>query len=291
MQRNTSFPFIHIISKLVIVVGLAATVATVTGIVSSEGPGNYQYESIRGREVTIYGRGVYQDMSDEVAVQGIAQDYVTLFIALPLLLTALFFARKKSLRGLFLLAGTLNYLLVTYIFYITMGMYNVLFLVYAVLLGSSFFAFILSLLALTTETRSRHIENTAIFQKAGWFLLVNAVGIALLWLSVVLPPLLDGSIIPIQVEHYTTLIVQGLDLGLFLPICFVSGFLAVKKVLQGFIFTGVTTIFLTLLMTALTAKVIFMAQVGSNVIPVIFIMPSIAVIAGLLSYLLLRSIR
>jgi hypothetical protein len=57
---------------------------------------------------------------------------------------------------------------------------------------------------------------------AGIFLIFNAIAIAFLWLRVVVPPLLDGSIIPKDVAHYTTLIVQGMDLGLMVTafICF-----------------------------------------------------------------------
>ncbi|NMB81333.1 MAG: hypothetical protein GYA14_05900 [Ignavibacteria bacterium] len=44
-------------------------------------------------------------MSTEVAIQGIAQDYITLFAGVPLLLISLFLARKNSLSGLLILAG------------------------------------------------------------------------------------------------------------------------------------------------------------------------------------------
>src|SRR5690606_11461775 len=74
------------------------------------------------------GTGIY---SAEVAPQGIAQDYVTLFPGLPFLWISLAWARKGSLRGRFLLAGVLGYFFVTYLFYLMMGMYNALFLVYA----------------------------------------------------------------------------------------------------------------------------------------------------------------
>lgn len=33
-----------------------------------------------------------------------------------------------------------------------------------------------------------------------------------LWLGVVVPPLVDGSIYPKELQHYTTLVVQGFDL-------------------------------------------------------------------------------
>jgi hypothetical protein len=39
--------------------------------------------SIRGENITIYGKGIYQHMAADVAIQGIAQDYVTLFMGVP----------------------------------------------------------------------------------------------------------------------------------------------------------------------------------------------------------------
>ncbi|MFB0509595.1 MAG: hypothetical protein ACETVX_03795, partial [bacterium] len=111
------------------------------------------------------------------------------------------------------------------------------------------------------------------------------------WLSIVLPPLLDGSIFPKELQHYTTLIVQGFDLGLFLPMAFVSGILALKKNPYGYLFTTIYVIFLSLLMTALTSKILFMANAGANVIPVVFIMPTINIISIIFSALLLKNIK
>ena len=86
---------------LVLVLGIAilASIAALTWILSSEGPGNYDYQSIRGETVTIYGKGVYRHMSAAVASQGIAQDNVTFFIAIPMLLIGIFWARKGSLKA------------------------------------------------------------------------------------------------------------------------------------------------------------------------------------------------
>src|SRR5690554_5813060 len=116
------------ITTLVLCIAVIAAVCAGIGIFSNYGPGPFEYESIRGEIIKIYGRGIYAHMSAEVAPQGIAQDYVTLFIGIPLLLISLWWARKGSLRGRYLLTGTLGYFLVTYLFYLIMGMYNPLFL-------------------------------------------------------------------------------------------------------------------------------------------------------------------
>ena len=70
------------IAALVILIAFFAGLSTMTGISSNNGTGQYACQSIRGKTVMIYGKGLYKDMSAQVAPQGIAQDYVTLFIGL-----------------------------------------------------------------------------------------------------------------------------------------------------------------------------------------------------------------
>lgn len=279
------------ITVLVILIVLASIAAASAGIFSGGGPGQYEYESIRGEKITIYGKGLYQHMSADVAIQGIAQDYITLFAGVPLLIISLIYSRKNSLRGQFLLAGTLGYFLVTYLFYLAMAMYNTMFLIYVFLLGTTFFAFLLMVFSIHGSGIVSFIKSERLIRNAGIFLIINSVMIALLWLGVVIPPLADGSIIPREVQHYTTLIVQGFDLGLLLPAAFVTGLSALRKKPLGYLFTIIYLIFLSLLMTALVSKILFMAAAGANVIPVIFIMPSIALISIIFSALLLRNIR
>lgn len=86
----------------------------------------------------------------------------------------------------------------------------------------------------------------------------------------------------------TTAIVQGFDLSIFLPLGIISALLAIRRNGIGFILTTINILFLSVLMAALSAKVFFMAAAGQNVIPVIFLIPSIALIALLLSGMLLK---
>ena len=279
------------ITLLSVLIVLTAIPATLTGIFSYDGPGAFAYGSIRGKTVTIYGKGLYKHMSAEVAPQGIAQDYITLFAGIPLLLISLWMARRGSIKGQYLLTGTLGYFLITYLFYTVMAMFNAFFLAYVLLMGASFYAFLLAVFSLNDHPLTLLFHNHSPVKLAGGFLLFNAVAIALLWLSIVVPPWLDGTIIPVQVEHYTTLIVQGLDLGLLLPGCFISGVLLMKRTKTGFLLAPVYFVFLSLLMTALTAKVIAMKMAGYNVIPVIFIIPVMNMLSIICTVLLLKNIQ
>lgn len=282
---------IKTISILVSLIAVLAFIATSYGITSSEGQGPYQIETVRGDTVTVYGKGLYRDMSLEVAPQGIAQDYVTLFIGIPLLFLALAWARKGSLKGRFFLSGILAYFLVTYLFYLVMGMYNALFLVYVILLSASFFAFVLMMLSFEPGSLPERFSRKTPVKATGGFLIVQCVAIALMWLGIIIPPLISGEIIPEQVEHYTTLIVQGLDLALLLPLGIVAGVLFIKKEPYGYLMAPVYFVFLCLLMLALCAKVIAMWSLGQNVIPAIIIIPAFALTALICTLFIFNNIK
>ena len=98
------------ITTLVILIVILTCIATTSGIFMRDGAGTYQFKSIRGKQVTIYGKGLYKDMSAEVAPQGIAQDYITLLIAIPLLLVSLWITRHGSAKGRYLLRNTWIYI-------------------------------------------------------------------------------------------------------------------------------------------------------------------------------------
>ncbi len=163
-------------------------------------------------------------MSADVAIQGISQDYITLFVSVPFLLISLFVAKKNSIHGLFLFIGTIAYFLVTYLFYLTIGMYNKLFLIYAFLLGTAFFTLILALLSFKINEIRNVFQSEKLLQNSEIFLIINGILVAMLWLGIIVSPLLNGTIIPLQVQHYTTLIVQGFVLGLLMLIPFITLF-------------------------------------------------------------------
>jgi hypothetical protein len=279
------------ITILVIMIAIISSVTAGFGIFSDFGSGVFDYESIRGKTIEIYGKGIYQHMSADVAVQGIAQDYITLFAAIPLLIISLIGYRRQSIKAHFLLAGTLGYFLVTYLFYMTMGMYSIMFLPYVLLLGLTFFAFFLAMKQLGRLNIIELFTPETPYRFVGWFLIINSISIAILWFGVIVPPLIDGSVYPVELNHYTTLIVQGFDLGLLLPICFVAGVLLIRNSSEGYLYATPYVVFLSILMSALSAKIIAMAMNGVNVIPAIFIIPVINIITILCAFLMIRSIR
>jgi len=281
----------RIIVILVLLIVVLAGIASFTGIISNEEKGLKEITSVHGEVIKLHGRGIYHNMSADVAVQGIGQDYVTFFIGLPMLIFGLMKALKGSLRWRLFLAGVIGYFFVNYWFYTAMGMYNELFLVYVGLMGLTFFALATVLFGVDLRTIKEKFSSRTPFKLSGIFLIVNAAMITLLWLQVIVPPLLDGTIIPKEVQHYTTLIVQGFDLGLLLPLCFVTAGLFLKRKPLGFLLTPVYFVFLSLLMTALLAKLIAMSLIGVPGGPALVIIPIIMLVAYFCSYRTLREVK
>jgi hypothetical protein len=279
---------VRVLTILSLIGGIGAACAALVGIFSNSGPGQFFHESIIGNSVPIYGQGIYRHMSSGVAIQGIAQDYVTAFLAVPVLLLTLPGLAKRSVRAQLIHSGVTGYLFVTYLFYLAMATYNELFLLYALLAGVGFFTLFFSMSELFSMDFDRHLSVRTPYLFTGTFLMVTSLMIALLWLSTILPPLLDHTLYPDTLEHYTTLIVQGFDLGLLLPACFVSGLFMRKKHPSAVINGAVFVIFLAFLMTALVAKITAMGMAGEEIIPAIIIIPAILAVD---IYLMVRLIR
>lgn len=278
------------ITLLTLLIVLLSGIAAAVGIFSDAGPGEFEYKTIRGATVVIYGKGLYKHMSADVAVQGIAQDVVTLFLGVPLLLVALLGYRKESIKSRFLLTGVTGYFFVTYLFYTAMGMYNELFLVYVTLLGLTFFALYNLLASFDSEKVLTYFPIKTPVKFVGGFLIFNSVVITLMWLGHIIPPLLDGTIYPAELHHYTTMIVQGFDLGLLLPVSFVAGLLLIKRKPVGIIAGVPYIIFLSILMTALTAKIVAMGITGVEVFPAVVIIPLFNLITIYCTVLILKNI-
>ncbi len=274
---------------IALVLVLLTELAVIVGIFGWGGSGKRKIRSFRGENVTLYGVGLYSDMPDEVAPQGIAQDYVTLFVGIPLLLCALIMAQKDTITAKMFLAGVLAYFVLTYMFWLNMAAYNNFFLIYVILAGLSMWDFLIVVVHISPKKAKLAAMSRMPRQTVGWFLMITAVLTASMWLKVIIPPLLHGSY-PKELYHFTTLVVQGIDLAYFLPFCFVTGLLFLKKSIWGYLFSPIFLVFLSMQMLALLTKMVFMLKEGKMVeLPVMVGIGIIFVIAVSLANSCLRS--
>lgn len=276
---------------LILVIAALATAAALAPFLIQAGPGPSHYTSVRGEEVLLYGRGPYRHMPADVAVQGLAQDLVTLLVGVPVLLGALVWARRGSRAGHLALCGAVAYLLVQYFMYLGMGTYNELFLTWVALVLLTFHALLRLLLAVPAAAFTVAPGRRSARRFVGGVLLINGGLIALLWLGVVLSPLAEGRLYPAGLAHFTTLIVQGFDLALFLPPSLLAGFWYWRGQTPGDLLAPVYTVFLTLQMLALVAKLAWMSAVGVSAGPALLVIPVLLVEAAIAATLALRAHR
>jgi hypothetical protein len=140
---------------MVLAIAVLAALAAAAPFVWTAGPGPSFHTSVRGESVRLYGYGPYRHMPADVAVQGLAQDLVTLAIGIPFLIGALLWARRGSRAGHLALSGAAGYLFVQHFMYLAMGTYNELFLVFVALVLLTFQALVRLLLAVPDDDRAR----------------------------------------------------------------------------------------------------------------------------------------
>jgi hypothetical protein len=275
------------VTWMVIAIAVAAVVATAWPFIFAGGVGPSEYLSVRGETVVLHGFGPYRHMPADVAVQGLAQDLVTLLLGVPVLIVTLISARRGSRRGYLALTGTVGYFFVQYTLYLAMATYNELFLLWVVLVlltSQALFRLLLQGEFISKGT----IVPTYARRYVGGFLLLNGALISVLWLSVLVPPLIDGTLYPQGLAHLTTMVVQGFDLALFIPPSLLAGYWYLRGRPVGILLAPVYAVFLSLQMIALLAKILWMQAIGANAGPAIIIIPALLIGAALAATLSLR---
>lgn len=279
------------VSLLVFCIVILSLIASLIGIFSSKSSDQNEFKSIYGETIELYGKGLYHHDSVSVVSQGIAQDIVTVLLAIPLLLISLYLSRKGLMKGKLLLAGTLGYFLYTYISYVFLWMYNPFFILYVTIMSASFFAFTLTMMSFDIENLSSYFDKRLPVKFIGGFQIFFSIVIGMLWLGRIVPSLMNGTP-PIGLEHYNTLVIQGLDLGFIVPLAFLSGVLIIKRKPFGYLLSSVIIMKGITLGTAITAMIIGMAYAG---VPISFVeilmFPSISLIIVYCLILILKNIK
>ena len=246
---------------LTLIVLILSGIAALIGLLSSTGAHPFSFTSITGEIVTIYGNGLYQRDSIQIVAQGLASDLITLALAIPVTLIALYFSVKKSFKGSLVLTGMLGYFLYTYTSYVFLWNYNRLFIVYVMIMSLSFFAFVLRMVSFDLSTVKNHFTDRLNIKTIAGFQLFVTVMIGLLWLSK-LTPTWFGTLAPFGLEHYTTLVIQALDLGFVLPVAVISAIMLIRRQAMGYLLSSVVLVKDIALLTSITAMSINMMMQG-----------------------------
>ena len=230
---------------LIPLVGALALVAAAAGLFWETPGAAYPFQSLRGETIMMAGHGLYRFDSVSGAAQEKGQDAVTLFITLPVLAVSGWLALRGSLRGRLLLAGTLAYFWYTYLMMVAGTAYNPLFLVYVALYSTSLFAFVLCLMSFDLADLPSHFSPRLPRRLIGGVLIGVGGFLCLAWLGRIVPPLIQDRP-PFGLEAMTSLVIQGMDLGIIVPFAVLSGVLLLRRSAWGYLLASVAVMkFLT----------------------------------------------
>ena len=251
------------LTVLSIAVILISATACISAVIPGDGSG-YSIVSEWGEEIDIHGKGLYRMDSSSYAIQGIAQDWVTLALGIPLLTVSLILFRKNNFRGKLLLTGSLAYFLYTYMSYSFLMTYNPLFLVYVTLFSLSLFGFILSFSSVVLPGISSRVSPGFPVKSASIFFIVTAFMLLVMWLGRIIPSIFTGGP-PVGLEKYTTLVIQAMDLAIIVPVLLISAAGLLRRSPLGYALSSVVVMKGAALFSAVSVMGVIMKLSGIEV--------------------------
>lgn len=192
-------------------------------------------------------------------------DVVTLFIAVPLLLVALWLSMRGSQRGRLVWLGLLMYMLYNYVFYLYGTAFNVLFLVYVALLTLSIYALIFGLAHLDAQEIAQQFRARTPIRWISGFMLFFALLLGGLWVAQSLRFVATGQVPQdvVQTGHPTA-VVYATDLTLLMPALVLGAALLWQRRAWGYIVSSIMMIKATTYSLALIAMSAMAGDLGSD---------------------------
>jgi hypothetical protein len=207
-------------------------------------------------------QGFYRDTAWMIP-QARGQDLVTLLAIEPLLIVALLAYRARPIAATLAWAGALSYVLYTYAMYSYTTYFNTLFLVYVALFSASLFALIDLLAHLDPEQVRLAIRPTLPTRVISAFCALVGLFFLVAWLGQIVPATLQGTAPEVILLAQTpTSAVHVQDLAVALPLYFLAAIWLWRQRPWGFVLAPILLILADVMLLALLAMGMFMAQAG-----------------------------
>lgn len=168
----------------------------------------------------------YWQETENWQAQSIAQDWVDLVLAVPILVVASLLGYSGDRLAQQVWGGTVLFLLYTFVIYCFDVHFNSLFVVYCFALGLSFYSFLYYLINKARSEEQVEVQRAWVARLTGIYFIVVAVAFYFLWFSEIIPSVVQHQR-PASLEEtgLPTNAVHVLDLAVLLP---------------GLLFTGIT---------------------------------------------------
>lgn len=251
---------LHIIVIFIIIL---SAIITSLGLFYTTNGRPYNVLNQYGDIVKIYGDGIYKHDSFFMATIFKGTDFTILFIAIPLLIFALFWdIKKQNIKSSLFLISILS-IFTYYSISISFGVtYNILHLLYIALFGLCFFGFIYGIYNIQKNAKIV-FDNNINFETKGLnsFLVVAGVSLFAAWMPDIVISLNNKKPL-ILIEVYTTQITYVLDMGIISPACFICLYLLKKQNNFGIILLGILLTLFSFVGIMVPIQTIFQSYYG-----------------------------
>lgn len=255
---------------LVPLIAFLALFGALAGLFLPGGEGPFTFTSLRGHEVEMFGRGLYQYDTLLVGAALRGTDAVTLLISLPLLVLFFWKARSGNQNAMLALLGVLFYFLYKGASLTFSAAFNPLFLVYTALFSAGLFAVIIAMTTFDLESLAKRVQPGFPHRGAALFLFVAGFGTLLIWMSEVIPPILTGGA-PEIMGTYTTLFTHGFDSAVITPAAVIAGVCLLRRNPLGYLLAAPILILCTLIGAVVIGQTVVQTLVGMVFPPQIYI--------------------
>lgn len=256
---------------LVPLIAILALIGALAGLFLPGGDGPFTFTSLRGHDVEMFGRGLYQYDTLLVGAALRGTDAVTLLISLPLLVLFFWKARRGSQNAMLALLGVLFYFLYKGASLTFSAAFNPLFLVYTALFSAGLFAVIIAMTTFDLASLAKRVQPGFPHRGAAIFLLFAGFGTLLIWLSEVIPPILVAGGAPEIMGTYTTLFTHGFDSAVITPAAVIAGVCLLRRNPLGYLLAAPILILCTLIGAVVIGQTVVQTLVGLVFPPQIYI--------------------
>lgn len=184
-------------------------------------------------------QSAYRDV-DWIRASWFGNDWVTLVVAVPLLLTGFVRAAAGSIRGLLLCLGLIGYALYNYAFYLFGAALNAFFPLYAAALVLSAIVLILALSHIDARRVAESFRPMTPVRLIGGSLVFVGLGLASVWIAMWAAYVFAGRPTPVETEAFK--LVAALDLSLMVPALTLGGVLMWRRMPWGCVIAAIASI-------------------------------------------------
>ncbi|MBN1665674.1 MAG: hypothetical protein JW862_01245 [Anaerolineales bacterium] len=237
---------------LAVTASILLFVVSVAAIALDDGGSPYAFTSIQGETIEIYGgNGPYRYDSAYKAIAFRSFDWVSLVVAFPLFLLAMFLYRHGRLMGQFLLAALFTYLAYIYLIGFMGNTFNGLFLGWVALFSIGGFGLFLVISELDFSSLPQKLSGHFPEKPVAIYLFSVAAILAAQYLTEIITAYLTGAP-PVSLDHYTTLELAGVELGIMIPLHILAGVFLWRQKAWGYVLATILAFAAFVVFIALT---------------------------------------